>query len=80
MKFIVAQYELQGESYGRICTRLVLLLWKYNILKIRRLVYIHRYYTYKGLATRDQNNSDVISNLRYGLYAPSARLLDAQDS
>ena len=35
---------------------------------------------YKGLATRDQNNSDVISNPRYGLYAPSARLLDAQDS
>ena len=38
VKFIVAQYELLGESYGRICTRLVLLLRKYSILKIRRLV------------------------------------------
>ena len=38
VKFIVAQYELQGESYGQICTKLVLLLCKYNILKIRRLV------------------------------------------
>ena len=38
MKFVVAQYELLGESYGRICTRLVLLLRKYSILKIRRLV------------------------------------------
>ena len=27
---------------------------------------------------RDQNNSDIISNPRYGIYTPSARLLDAQ--
>ena len=38
VKFIVAHYELQGESYGWICTRLVLLLCKYNILQIIRLV------------------------------------------
>ena len=38
IKFIAAQYKKQGESYGRICTRLVLLLCKYNILKTWRLV------------------------------------------
>ena len=42
--------------------------------------YNHRYYTYKGLAMHDQNNSDVISNTRYGIYAPSSWLLDVQAS
>ena len=38
MKIIAAQYKEQGESCGQICTRLVLLLCKYNILITWRFV------------------------------------------
>ena len=38
MEFIVAQYEVQGESYGRICARLVLLLCKYNLIQNNQAV------------------------------------------